>query len=64
MLEINPLPSLAKNDVFNLFPQTMGLTYNDIVKQIVYYGLKRNGLADGETPALSEILAPMTSSTH
>ncbi len=44
ILEINPLPSLAKQDVFNLFPQTMGSTYQKTVNQILDFALERYGL--------------------
>jgi len=44
VLEINPLPSLAKKDVFNIFPYTMDSTYNEIINQILDYALERYGL--------------------
>ncbi len=44
VLEINPLPSLAHNDVFNQIPQTMGRTYAELVNHIIDVGLHRNGL--------------------
>lgn len=44
VLEINPLPSLALKDAFNIFPQTMGSTYNQILNRILDYALERYGL--------------------
>ena len=44
VLEINPLPSLAHNDVFNIFPTTIGTTYEEIINRILNYALERNGL--------------------
>jgi len=35
VLEINPLPSFDERDVFNVFPQAMGSTYNDIINRIL-----------------------------
>ena len=46
VLEINPLPSLAENDVFNIFPETVGKTYNEIINQIVKSALERYRSAD------------------
>ena len=47
VLEINPLPSLAENDVFNIFPETVGKTYNEIIHHIVNAALERYGLMGG-----------------
>ncbi len=44
VLEINPLPSLAKKDVFNIFPQVMETTYEAIINTIVNFALKRYGM--------------------
>ena len=41
ILEINPLPSLARQDVFNLFPQIIGSTYERVVNQILEFALQR-----------------------
>jgi D-alanine-D-alanine ligase len=44
VLEINPLPSLMANDVFNLFPKAIGSTYNKTLNQILNFALERYGL--------------------
>jgi D-alanine-D-alanine ligase len=46
VLEINPLPSLERLDVFNIFPQQLGSSYNDVINYIVDLALERYGLAD------------------
>ncbi len=53
VLEINPLPSLDRKDVFNLFPKVIGTTFENILQQILNLALKRYGLIDGalEKPA-------------
>ncbi|OGX34532.1 MAG: hypothetical protein A3C36_07525 [Omnitrophica WOR_2 bacterium RIFCSPHIGHO2_02_FULL_52_10] len=48
VLEINPLPSLDKQDVFNIFPQLIGSSYDEVVNHIVHLALKRYGMADDE----------------
>jgi len=57
ILEINPLPSLAKLDVFNLFPQTIGSTYEKTVNQILNIALERYGLDQHQKVAHSKINA-------
>jgi len=44
VLEINPLPSLGKDDVFNIFPYVMGSTYEETVNKILNFALERNGM--------------------
>ncbi|MBI4340757.1 MAG: ATP-grasp domain-containing protein [Candidatus Omnitrophica bacterium] len=44
VLEINPLPSLSTEDVFNLVAKARGATYDQIINQILEAGLVRNGL--------------------
>jgi len=44
VLEINPLPSLAKQDVFNIFPQVMGTTYEAAVNEVLRIAARRCGL--------------------
>lgn len=44
VLEINPLPSLSLEDVFNLVPQYMGTTYDKIVNDILNAALQRYGV--------------------
>lgn len=48
VLEINPLPSLAKKDVFNIFPQAMGTTYEAIINKIVDLAMTRYGMTKGK----------------
>jgi D-alanine-D-alanine ligase len=49
VLEINPLPSLDRKDVFNLFPKVIGATFEDMIAQILKLALKRYGLSDGDS---------------
>lgn len=49
VLEINPLPSLDRKDVFNLFPKVIGTTFEDVLQRILDLALKRYGLVDGRT---------------
>lgn len=44
VLEINPLPNLSKGDSFNLFPQVIGSSYDEIINRILHYALARYGL--------------------
>jgi D-alanine-D-alanine ligase len=46
VLEINPLPSLAEKDVFNIFPQAIGSNYDETIKKIIGFALERYQLAD------------------
>jgi D-alanine-D-alanine ligase len=46
VLEINPLPSLSDEDIFNLFPQVLGSDYDAVVNRVLHYALKRYGLLD------------------
>jgi len=41
VLEINPLPSLDVTDVFNIFPYVMNSSYEEVVNQVLNFGLKR-----------------------
>ena len=43
-LEINPLPSLSTEDVFNCVAKTKGMTHAQIINQILDVGLVRLGL--------------------
>lgn len=47
VLEINPLPSLAKKDVFNQFPAVVGWTYAQTINTILNFALKRYDLCEG-----------------
>ncbi|MDE1921061.1 MAG: ATP-grasp domain-containing protein [Candidatus Omnitrophica bacterium] len=44
VLEINPLPNLGPDDVFVLFAKVKGMTYNQIINQIMDEALVRSGL--------------------
>jgi D-alanine-D-alanine ligase len=44
VLEINPLPTLDLEDVFNMFPQLFGSTYADVVNLILNLALSRYGM--------------------
>ncbi len=48
VLEINPLPSLAKKDVFNLFPKAMGVTFEEVMQRILNFALERQGIKTGK----------------
>ncbi|MFA5059464.1 MAG: ATP-grasp domain-containing protein [Candidatus Omnitrophota bacterium] len=48
MLEVNPLPSLSQEDAFFFIAQARGITYNDIVNEILGFGLSRHGLTNGK----------------
>lgn len=58
VLEINPLPSLARNDVFCLIPQTLGITYEDMISRILNYGLERYGLSNGKVQMKPKLMEP------
>ena len=54
VLEINPLPSLSVEDVFSLVAKARGITYDQVINQILDAGLVRNGLkARDEASSLS-----------
>ena len=44
VLEINPLPNLGREDVFDIFPKVIGTTYEKVVNQILEIACRRNGL--------------------
>jgi len=50
VLEINPLPSLAKKDVFNQFPYVMGSTYQAMINRILNCALQRYGIKGNAVP--------------
>ncbi len=52
VLEINPLPSLAKKDAFNIFPQVLGSTYEETINKILNIALERYGLLNGSPKKL------------
>lgn len=41
VLEINPLPSLSEEDVFEFFPKVIDSTYDETINRIVDFALKR-----------------------
>lgn len=53
VLEINPLPSLAAADVFNLLAKHLGSTYETMVNRILDYALARQGLMKETAPSLT-----------
>ena len=46
VLEINPLPSLDVEDVFNIFPNVLGSNYDEVINQVVDFALKRYGISE------------------
>jgi D-alanine-D-alanine ligase len=44
VLEINPLPSLSTEDVFQLVAKETGITYEQMIGKILYSALKRYNL--------------------
>ncbi|MCK5180561.1 MAG: hypothetical protein KAR32_13610, partial [Candidatus Omnitrophica bacterium] len=60
VLEINPLPSLDVQDVFNIFPNTFGSNYDEIVNKVVDLALARYNIVDegslGASVSLTEML--------
>ena len=44
VLEINPLPNLGREDVFDIFPKVIGSTYEKAVNQILEIAARRNGI--------------------
>ena len=46
VLEINPLPSLDVQDVFNIFPNTFGSNYDEIVNKVIDFALRRYNIID------------------
>jgi D-alanine-D-alanine ligase len=56
VLEINPLPSLDVRDVFNIFPNVIDSSYNEVVNQVVNFALKRYGLPNNGSAPTSKIL--------
>jgi len=47
VLEINPLPNLSPDDVFVLFGKVKGMSYNQIINNILDQALLRLGLMEG-----------------
>ncbi len=58
VLEINPLPNLGEGESFDLFPKVLGLTYDEVINQILNFALERYGLM--ETPLKRRIKTPET----
>ena len=44
VLEINPLPSLSKEDVFMVIANHLGISYDDMLNRMLDIGIKRCGL--------------------
>jgi len=49
VLEINPLPSLDEEDVFNIFPNVLGSNYDETLNKVVDFALERYGLMDEDS---------------
>jgi len=47
VLEINPLPSLDPEDVFNFFPNVLGSNYDECINEVIDLALMRYDLSDG-----------------
>ena len=41
LLEINPLPSLAKDDYFAMTSELLGISYNEMINKILDAAVKR-----------------------
>ncbi len=59
VLEINPLPSLDVQDVFNIFPNTFGSNYDEIVNKVVDLALARYNIVDEGSLGASVSLTKM-----
>jgi len=59
VLEINPLPSLDVKDVFNIFPNTFGSNYGEILNTVIDLALERYGRLDDGAARPSETLMQM-----
>lgn len=46
VLEINPLPSLDKEDVFCIFPKAIGSDFPKVLNKIINFALERHGLLE------------------
>jgi D-alanine-D-alanine ligase len=53
VLEINPLPSLSTEDVFNFVAKAQGITYNEIINRVLDAALIRYGLKKKEEVSLT-----------
>ncbi len=53
VLEINPLPSLAAADVFNLLAKYLGSTYDVMINRILNHALVRHGLSKEAAPSVT-----------
>jgi D-alanine-D-alanine ligase len=49
VLEINPLPSLDVQDVFNIFPKVLGSDYKKTINQVIDFALERYGIRETST---------------
>ena len=65
VLEINPLPSLSTEDVFNFIAKTRGMTHYQIVNRILDTALARTGLVprDPSTRATALAVDPCSGSS-
>jgi len=60
VLEINPLPSFSREDVFNIFPKVIHSTYEEIINYIVNLALERHGLLDSKIIIKNETLVKIS----
>ena len=58
VLEINPLPSLSTEDVFNFIAKTRGMTHDQIINRILDTALVRNGLLSRDDARLESLPHP------
>jgi D-alanine-D-alanine ligase len=58
VLEINPLPSLSTEDVFNFVAKNQGITHFQIINKILEVGAKRCGLTNGHARHKAGTLSP------
>jgi len=56
VLEINPLPSLDKEDVFNLFPPVVGSDFVEMLNKIVDFAMERYGILEYDKFRKAKIL--------
>ncbi len=58
VLEINPLPSLAEKDVFNIFPAAIGSNYDETLKKIINFAFERYGIVGTKTSVTKNRVSP------
>ena len=58
VLEINPLPSLAEKDVFNIFPYAIGSSYDETINRVVNFALERYTVNKKDVDSKNKIKQP------